>query len=148
MLTRVLALLLAVWLGAQLAVGYVAAPVLFAQLPGAQAGQIAGVLFAVQGWFGLAVWAWAAYAGRRAQERSLLKSASLKLTALLWFLLACNEWLVSPVINALKTGSGHWLLNLAGGSFGLWHGIASSLYLLVSLLGLYLAVRWLRFEWH
>ncbi|MCP2040201.1 putative membrane protein YedE/YeeE [Neisseria sp. HSC-16F19] len=147
MLTRLLAVLLGIWLGAQLVLGYVAAPVLFAHLPRLQAGHIAGVLFSIQSYFGLAVWALAAYVGRTQQARSLLKSRSLKLMAVLWALLAVNEWLVTPVINALKTGGSHWLLALTGGSFGLWHGVASSLYLLVSLLGLYLVARWLRFEW-
>ena len=148
MLKRILAVLLGLWLGAQLTIGYVVAPVLFAQLPKITAGHIAGILFAYLSYFGLLLLAWAGYIGRLKQERSFLKSNSLRLIGLLWILLAVNQWLVTPVINALKQESSHWLLSLTGGNFALWHGISSSLFLLVSLLGIYLVFKLLRFEWH
>lgn len=147
MMQRLLALLLGVWLGAQLTVGYAVAPVLFAQLPVVSAGHIAGILFGLLSYFGLAVWMLAAYIGYRVQERRLRKSRSLKLMVVLLAMLAVNEWLVTPGINALKNSSAHWLLELTGGSFGMWHGISSLLYLLVTLLGGYLVWRWLRFDW-
>ena len=86
MLKRILAVLLGLWLGAQLTIGYVVAPVLFAQLPKITAGHIAGILFAYLSYFGLLVWAWAGYTGRLKQERSFLKSNSLRLIGLLWIL--------------------------------------------------------------
>lgn len=148
LIKRILALLLGLWLGAQLTVGYVVAPVLFAQLPKMTAGHIAGILFAYLSYFGLLVWAWVAYVGRLKQERSFLKSHTLKWIALLWALVAVNQWLVTPVIHALKTEGANWLLTLAGGSFAVWHGVSSSLFLVVSLIGLVLVWRLLRFEWH
>lgn len=44
------------WLGMQIMAGYIAAPVLFKMLPKMQAGEIAGVLFDILSWSGLAVW--------------------------------------------------------------------------------------------
>ncbi len=148
MLKRILAVMIGLWLGAQWLGGYVVAPLLFMNLPKTEAGTIAGHLFAYVGYFGLLVWALVAYVGRLKQERSFLKSRTLGWIGVLWGLTAANQWLVSPVIQALKTGSGQWLLALTGGSFGVWHGISSVLYLLCSLIGLYLAAKLLRFEWH
>lgn len=56
MLERLAGLLAGVWLGAQLTVGYVVAPVLFGHLPKAEAGDIAGVLFYVVTYIGLSDW--------------------------------------------------------------------------------------------
>lgn len=148
MLKRILAVLLGIWLGAQITAGYVVAPVLFAHLPKMTAGHIAGILFGVLSYFGLLVWALAAYEGRCSQERSFLRTHSLKWIGFLWAVIAINQWLITPVINALKTNSSNWLLSLLGGSFGQWHGVSSSLYSLASLLGFYLVVKILRFEWH
>ncbi len=44
------------WLGMQIMAGYIVAPVLFKMLPKMQAGEIAGVLFDILSWSGLAVW--------------------------------------------------------------------------------------------
>ncbi len=43
------------WLGMQIMAGYIVAPVLFKMLPKMQAGEIAGVLFDILSWSGLAV---------------------------------------------------------------------------------------------
>lgn len=148
LLKRLLAVSLGMWLGAQLTVGYAVAPVLFAQLPKMMAGHIAGILFGFLSYFGLVVWAWVWYVGRAQQERSFLRSHSLKWIGVLWLLVAVNQWLVTPVIDALKTEGSNWLLYLAGGDFALWHGVSSAIYLVVSVLGFYLVVKLLRFEWH
>lgn len=147
MLLRVLGVLLGIWLGAQLALGYVAAPVLFAQLPRMQAGEIAGVLFSLQAYFGLVVWVLAVVVAYGGPQDSVPTGRQRALMVLLWLVLALNEGVVTPVIAALKSGGSHVLLTLTGGDFGLWHGIASSLYLLASLLGLYLLARCLCLQW-
>ncbi|MCF7522054.1 DUF4149 domain-containing protein [Neisseria sp. ZJ106] len=122
--------LAAFWLGLQVMAGYIAAPVLFGALPKMQAGMIAGKLFDAVSYIGLAVWA-AAYflAGNR-------KCLRIPAAALL-VLIAANQFLVTPVINAHKTHTENWLLSLTGGSFGMWHGISSLLFLMsaVSALG-------------
>ncbi len=141
MLERLAGLLAGVWLGAQLTVGYVVAPVLFGHLPKAEAGDIAGVLFYVVTYIGLAAWL-LVWAGRR--KTGGRATAAVKL---LLVLLLLNQFAVTPVIQALKTDSSNWLLSLAGGSFGVWHGISSLIYLLCSLLGVALVWRLNRFEW-
>ncbi|EOG0928586.1 DUF4149 domain-containing protein, partial [Neisseria gonorrhoeae] len=65
-------------------------------------------------------------------------------TALLLFLLsalAANQFLVTPVIEALKYGHENWLLSVAGGSFGMWHGISSMTFMATALLSAVLSWR-------
>lgn len=100
------------WLGMQIMAGYIAAPVLFKMLPKMQAGEIAGVLFDILSWSGLAVWGAVLAAAFAALTR--------RQTALLLFLLsalAANRFLITPVIEALKYGHENWLLSFVGGSF-------------------------------
>ncbi|WP_307754458.1 DUF4149 domain-containing protein [Neisseria gonorrhoeae] len=106
------------WLGMQIMAGYIAAPVLFKMLPKMQAGEIAGVLFDILSWSGLAVWG------------TVLAAA-----------LAANQFLVTPVIEALKYGHENWLLSVAGGSFGMWHGISSMTFMATALLSAVLSWR-------
>ena len=65
---------------------------------------------------------------------------------LLLTLLAANQFLIAPVIAAHKAGTGNWLLSLAGGSFGIWHGISSLIYLACGLIGAGLLLRYLSFN--
>lgn len=116
--------------------GYIAAPVLFKMLPKMQAGEIAGVLFDILSWSGLAVWGTVLAAAFAALTR--------RQTALLLFLLsalAANQFLVTPVIEALKYGHENWLLSVAGGSFGMWHGISSMTFMATALLSAVLSWR-------
>ena len=68
----------------------------------------------------------------------------LALLAAAWF---GSQFALVPLIRALRSGQAHWLSNLLGGELSFWHSISSSLYVLVSLLGLFLIMRLLRFEW-
>lgn len=106
------------WLGMQIMAGYIAAPVLFKMLPKMQAGEIAGVLFDILSWSGLAVWG------------TVLAAA-----------FAANQFLVTPVIEALKYGHENWLLSVVGGSFGMWHGISSMTFMATALLSAVLSWR-------
>ena len=119
---KIAAVLGAFWLGLQVMAGYIAAPVLFAALPKLQAGALAGQLFDYISYGGLLLWGMAFLLEPR------------KSTALLWLLIAANQFLVTPVIEALKTQGSNWLLSLTGGTFGIWHGISSLIYLICALL--------------
>ncbi|EMS6712452.1 DUF4149 domain-containing protein [Neisseria gonorrhoeae] len=117
------------WLGMQIMAGYIAAPVLFKMLPKMQAGEIAGVLFDILSWSGLAVWG------------TVLAAAFAALLLFLLSALAANQFLVTPVIEALKYGHENWLLSVAGGSFGMWHGISSMTFMATALLSAVLSWR-------
>ncbi len=136
-----------IWLGMQVMAGYVAAPVLFKSLPKLQAGAIAGELFSVVSYTGLVVWALVYFIGQRAASVRNLPSINGKLIAVLWLGLAANQFLVTPVIEAHKTQATNWLLNLTGGSFGMWHGISSLIYMICAILALVLVWRISALEW-
>ena len=148
MMNRLCALLTSLWLGMQVMAGYVAAPILFERLGKQEAGNIAGVLFSINNYFGLLAWTMAWLAVRSSQNRSLNNNgkAAPKFIILLLLLTASNQFLISPVIAAHKTGTANWLLSLLGGSFGMWHGISSIIYLVCSVLSLGLLWRYLKFE--
>lgn len=146
---RMLALLAAVWFGAYLLAGYGAAPLLFQSLPKEQAGNLAGALFSAVNYIGLFVWAILYLAGLSAQQRSYGQRSKLssRIVALTWLLLAVSQFALVPLIRALRGGQTYWLSNLLGGELSFWHSMSSSLYVLISLLGLFLIMRLLRFEW-
>lgn len=147
-MNRLCALLTSLWLGMQVMAGYIAAPILFERLGKQEAGNIAGVLFSINNYFGLLAWIVAWLVVRSNQNRSLNNNGKVapKFIILLLLLTASNQFLISPVIAAHKTGTANWLLLLLGGSFGMWHGISSIIYLVCSVLGLGLLWRYLKFE--
>ncbi|MBY6283870.1 DUF4149 domain-containing protein [Neisseria sicca] len=147
-MNRLCALLTSLWLGMQVMAGYIAAPILFERLGKQEAGNIAGMLFSINNYFGLLAWtvAWLVVRSNRNRSFSDNCKAAPKFIILLLLLTASNQFLISPVIAAHKTGTANWLLSLLGGSFGMWHGISSIIYLVCSVLGLGLLWRYLKFE--
>ncbi|PSJ79638.1 DUF4149 domain-containing protein [Neisseria iguanae] len=136
-----------VWLGWQVMAGYIAAPVLFESLPKLQAGAIAGKLFSVVSYTGLVIWALVYFVGKRATVVQHVCSINGKLIALLWTGLAVNQFLITPVIEAHKNQTANWLLSLTGGSFGIWHGISSLIYMICAILAVVLVWRISTLEW-
>lgn len=141
---RLAALLAGIWLGMQIGFGYVAAPVLFARLERLQAGNLAGSLFHVVNWLGLLTWLLVWLLWRADNRRRYRPARSHRWAVVLLALTAFNEWLMTPVIEALKTGGSHWLHNLLGGGFGIWHGMSAMVYLAATLLGTVLCALLLR----
>ncbi|MCI0508328.1 MAG: DUF4149 domain-containing protein [Gammaproteobacteria bacterium] len=128
--------LLTLWVGGLWAIGYIAAPSLFAALDDRQlAGALAGQMFHIISYIGLACGA------------LLLISVVIRL-GLQWrawillimiVLVASGEFILQPMMESLK------IQGLTEGSdarkqFGMLHGIASFIYLIESLLGLALVV--------
>ena len=130
--------LLALWVGALWTVGFLVAPVLFAELERAVAGTVAGILFGYLNYFGLLVGG-LLLARNRLSARPGLDWRALLLTLMLVFILV-NEFALAPEISALRDAG------LVAGSaeaarFGQLHGAASLLYVLNALFGLLLLVR-------
>ncbi len=146
---RLAVLLAGTWLGVQITAGYIAAPLLFEHFNKMDAGNIAGSMFTVSAYWGMAAWLLAYFLVRREQNRSFSRhhrEIAPKFMVLLLVLLAVNQFLVTPVIEALKTGGANWLHGLIGGTFGMWHGVSSIIYLLCTLLGVGLLLRYGRFD--
>jgi len=129
-------LLQTLWVGALWTVGYIVAPALFANLPDrTQAGQMAGELFTLVTWLGLACGGILLVAEVRSDR--LVPIRRLR-TGLVVFMLACqagSEWVLRPMMAATRAADGS-----PGDGFGLLHGISASLWLLASLAGLLLVV--------
>lgn len=137
-------LALVLWVGALWALGYIAVPALFSGLADKMlAGQIAGRIFALQGWVGLACgvaaigiaarcWSWR-------EARVLFVVLGLMLAASL-----AIQFGLQPEMAALKQSvAPEDIMKAALRERFMWlHGLSSSLYLLESLLGLG-AVWWL-----
>ncbi len=141
MLYRVL---LTLWVGGLWAIGYLAVPVLFASLDDRQlAGIVAGKLFALIGWIGLAcaacllsflAWRW---------RRAVFGRAMWWLVLAMAVLTAVSLFGIQPLMVQLKADA--WPRDVMESAlrdrFVAWHGVSSMLYLLQSLLGLWL-VAW------
>lgn len=145
---KILAVLMSAWLGAQLTIGYAVAPVLFRHLPKMVAGDMAGILFGLLAYAGLVIWLLVGLYGYYQQKHDFYHGSTLTWISIMWVLQAVSQWVITPVIVALKTGSHYWLSDLISQRFALWHGISSSIYLVISLIGLYLVGKLLRMQWH
>lgn len=153
-LERLHVVALALLVGAQCAVGYLVAPVLFALLPDrTTAGTIAGEIFSRLGWISLVVLpllivshamldGGSPSGSRRAPGLPLERAglfAMLVLTGIGHF------WLRPAIVEtraAIQAGGGFAAAD-AGlrAHFGLLHGLSSSVFLLVSLIGIVLLAR-------
>jgi len=122
------------WLGCLWAVGYLAAPALFAVLDNrALAGQTAGYLFHRVTLLSLACAAFLIALPPAGRPRRVYRIIALAIVVLL----AANEWGVRPWMDSARLADG-----TPGPDFGMRHGVSAVVYLVASLLGVaLLAVR-------
>lgn len=132
-------LLTTLWVGALWAIGYLAVPLLFAHLDDRLlAGALAGRMFTALSYVGLV-------AGLVLLVTIVLRRGAdwrrsrLAMVALMLVMVVIGEFVIQPIMADLK------LQGLAAGSaeaarFAVWHGIASMIYLINSLLGLVVVV--------
>ena len=129
-------ILLTLWVGGLWAIGYIAAPTLFAMLDDRKlAGAFAGQMFHIISYIGLVCGVLLLI--------SLVKRAGMHwriwVIVVMVALVACGEFILQPMMESLK------VQGLVEGSatkkqFGMLHGVASMIYLIESLLGLSLVV--------
>jgi Domain of unknown function (DUF4149) len=131
------------WVGCLWAIGYLAAPVLFASLGDRQlAGIVAGKLFSLVGWIGLGC---AAYIGIylifrwRAQA---FRHSVFWVTLAMGVMVAVGHFGLQPLLAQLKAEA--WprdvMESVLRDRFVAWHGVSSILYLIQSVLGLWLVL--------
>ncbi len=136
--------LLVLWIGGMWAIGYLAAPVLFAALDDKQlAGNLAGRLFDWMAWIGIAA---AAYllAYRVARDGgAALKTLFFWIVALMLALILVAQFGVQPILQGLKDQAMPQAVmqSVFADRFRHWHGVSSILYLIQSALGLVLVWR-------
>lgn len=134
---------LTAWVGGMWAVGYLVAPTLFASLGDRQlAGIVAGQLFALIGWIGLGVAAYQLLFLFGRWRMQALRRSVFWLVVAMAALVAVGLFGIQPLMVQLKADA--WprdvMQSVLRDRFVAWHGISSILYLLQSLLGLWLVV--------
>lgn len=132
---------IALWVGGLWAIGYLAAPVLFVELGDRMlAGRLAGVMFQWMAWAGFACGAY--LLGFVVAQRGwrVWRSLPFWLVVAMLLLAAAGHFGIQPVIAKLKLEA--WPRDVLEGAvkerFTVWHGVASVVYLIESLLGLLL----------
>jgi len=130
--------LLALWIGALWTVGFLVAPVLFAELDRSTAGTVAGILFHYLNYAGLLIGAFLFLRNRLGAVRP----AALLLVLMLGSILI-SEFGLAPQIAALRE-AGFAAGSAEAARFGRLHGAASLLYVLNALFGLVLLAVWER----
>lgn len=134
---------LTLWVGGLWAIGYLAAPVLFAQLGDRQlAGQVAGQLFALVAAIGLGAAIYlVVFLVARSGARGF-RQAGFWLVLLMAAMAAVQLFGIQPLMAQLKLEAlpREVMESVLRDRFATWHGISSVLYLVQSGLGLWLVV--------
>lgn len=128
-------IVLTLWVGGLWTIGYIVAPALFANLEDrALAGTLAGVMFEIIAWIGLASGLFLLVVNQIESRGNRINWRTLVLLAML-VLVTIGQFVLSPMIAELR------LAGEAGTpAFARLHGIASVAYLVTSLLGLALVI--------
>ena len=130
---------LTLWVGGLWAIGYLVAPTLFATLADRQlAGVLAGKLFALIGWIGLACAAYLLLFMSFRFGRGAMKRGVFWLFLAMLVLTAVSQFSIQPLLAQLKTEAlpREVMESVLRDRFAVWHGVSSILYLAQSLLGL------------
>lgn len=138
-------LIASLWLGGMVAIGYLAAPVLFHALPDQRmlAGALAGQLFAVMAYAGMVCAAYLlGYAWWRG-GRNVLRQGTVWLLLAMLVLVLLGHFVLQPQMAALKAQAQPLdvMHSAFAARFGMLHGVASLLYLLQCLLGVAVLLR-------
>lgn len=133
LMQRLQTILAAIWLGMVVALAAVAAPTLFQMLDRAVAGQVAGAMFRLEAQFGLGL-AMALFLMERYRARTTARAAGRMPMGALWLILGAlfctvlGHYGLQPMMEQSKAGLPTPL------SFGMMHGLSSSLFVLKGLL--------------
>ncbi len=133
-------IVLTLWIGGLWTVGYLVVPVLFHHLQSPLlAGRVAGELFTLMSWFGLAsvlvLTTIYSFLDRAKWRFLVLFLVAVIIAINLFYLIPETTGLRDMAADVLEKGTRNH------NRFAMLHGIASGLYLLVSLLGLLLVIR-------
>ncbi len=131
------------WVGGLLAIGYLAAPLLFSLLADrAVAGNVAGAMFAYVAWVGLGCASYLILYLLFAKGWRAIKSGVFWIVLLMLALTVAGHFGVQPILAQLKADAlpRQVMESAMRDRFSTWHGVSSALYLVQSLLGIALVV--------
>ena len=132
------AIALTLWVGGLWAIGYIAAPLLFAMLSDrALAGNVAGKLFALIAYIGIGCATYLLLFKLVRLGAGALKRAPFWIILLMLALIAAGQFGITPILDSLKAQAlpQHVMESVFRDRFVAWHGVSSVLYLIVSVLG-------------
>ena len=121
---------LTLWVGGLWTIGYLVAPVLFATLADRQlAGLLAGKLFALIGWVGLACAAYLLLFMLIRLGRSALKRGLFWLLVVMLVLTVFSQFGIHPLLAQLKADAlpREVMESVLRDRFATWHGVSSTL---------------------
>mgnify|MGYP001145746079 CR=1 FL=1 len=133
------AIVLTLWVGSLWTVGYLAVPILFQAQPDRQlAGILAGEMFRVQGYIGIACALYLLLRDALKFGKLSLRQPPFLAVALMFVITLAIQFGIQPLMNGLKSQAlpMEVMQSPLADSFAMWHGISSILYLVASLLGL------------
>lgn len=131
------------WVGGMWAIGYVVAPVLFSRLGDrALAGLVAGKLFSLIAWIGIASAAYLLVFRTVRYGSAVFKQGVFWIVLLMLALVCAGEFGIQPIMAALKAEAlpKQVMESVLRDRFAAWHGVSSVLYIIQSLLGATLIV--------
>lgn len=129
----------ALWAGGMWVVGYLVAPTLFRAAPDRQvAGQLAGVMFTAMAFVGLACAVYLLVHRLGAQGLRALKQPFFWIVLLMTALVVAGQFGVQPILAGLKEQAlpREVMESVFRDRFIAWHGVASVLYVIQSVLAI------------
>jgi Domain of unknown function (DUF4149) len=131
------------WVGGMWAVGFIVAPLLFSRLPErVLAGLVAVKLFSVIAWIGIACAIYLLIFRIARSGAACLKQGFFWVTLAMLVLVLAGEFGVQTVMESLRAQAlpKEIMESVLRDRFLTWHGVASVLYVIQSLLGLVLVI--------
>lgn len=131
-------LLLVLWVGGLWSIGYIAAPTLFAAIGDrALAGSLAGRMFSWMAYVGIAAGIYLTIFILVEYGVRALRETAFWLTLAMLMLALVGHFGIQPILATLRAEA--WpaevMKSMVRSRFAAWHGVASVLYLLQSMLG-------------
>lgn len=131
-------ILATLWVGGMWAIGYIVAPVLFSRLGDrALAGLIAGKLFSLIAWIGIASAIYLLVYRTVRNGSAVFREGVFWIVLLMLALVCAGEFGIQPIMAALKEEAlpKQVMESVLRDRFAAWHGVSSVLYIIQSLLG-------------
>lgn len=140
------ALAITLWVGALWAIGYISAPTLFQFVADRSfAGALAGKQFAIVAWLGMGCAAYLLVYLSLREGLRVFRQAAFWLIALMLLLTLAGHFGVTPVLDQLRLESAREVVeSVVRSRFQTWHGIASVLWMVQSVLGVALVTQVIR----
>lgn len=133
------------WVGSLWAIGLIAAPTLFSVLKDNTqlAGMLAGKMFTLTAYIGMACAFYVLIYRLAAEGTGAFKQWFFWIALAMLALTLIGHFGVQPIIQSLKVqgGAAEVMQSVVANRFARWHGIASILYMMQSLLGLMLVLK-------